>query len=78
MTAIALAATGSGQAAAHTSPTARGGAEQAYAVGLRPRARATLLASNGQTLQTTRADAQGGVLFRHIAPGRGDRIASGG
>ena len=85
--AACLAAVGAGQAAAQTTvtpkltasatPTARGGAEQAYAVGLHPRARAGLLAAGGRTLQTKRVDGQGGVLFRGVRPGRGDRIASG-
>jgi hypothetical protein len=73
--AAAAPGTSAGRAAA---PTAHGGAEQAYAVGLHPRARARLLGSGGRTLKTARADAQGGVLFRRLRPARGDRIESGG
>jgi predicted acyl esterase len=62
---------------APSAPTARGGVEQAYAVGLRPHARARLLAPSGRTLQSRRVDAQGGVLFRSLRPGGGDRITSG-
>ncbi len=64
-------------ASATVAPSAHGGAEQAYAVGLRPHARARLVARGGKTLQTARVDAQGGVLFRRVHPGRGDRITSG-
>ncbi len=82
---LCLAAAGAGQAAARTTATpratatatARGSAEQAYAVGLHAHARARLLAKNGHSLQTKRVDAQGGVLFRGVHPGRGDRITSG-
>ena len=80
-----LATMCAGQAAARTTAatattpaSARGGAEQAYAVGLHAHAQAHLLARSGKTLQTKRVDAQGGVLFRHVHPGRGDRITSGG
>lgn len=62
---------------APSAPTARGGVEQAYAVGLRPHARARLLAPSGRTLQSRRVDAQGGVPFRSLRPGGGDRITSG-
>ncbi len=56
---------------------ARGGARQAYAVGLRPHAPVRLLAGR-RTIERTRADAQGGVLFGAVAPGAGYRIVSGG
>ncbi|HEX5194300.1 MAG TPA: CocE/NonD family hydrolase [Solirubrobacteraceae bacterium] len=55
---------------------ARGSVEQAYATGLRPRARATLL-RHGKVLRRHRADPQAGVLFSGLRPGRGYRIRSG-
>jgi predicted acyl esterase len=77
--ALSLVTVGASQAAAGTTKvTGRGGVEQAYAVGLHPHARARLLARNGRALQTKRVDAQGGVLFRSVRPGHGDRITSGG
>jgi hypothetical protein len=55
---------------------AHGSAKQAYATGLGPRAKATLL-RHGRALRTRRADDQGGVLFSGLRPGRGYRIRSG-
>ncbi|HEY3775021.1 MAG TPA: CocE/NonD family hydrolase [Solirubrobacteraceae bacterium] len=72
------AAHASARTAAAAAATAHGGAEQAYAVGLHPHARARLLAPGGRTLQSKRVDAQGGVLFRDLRPGHGDRITSDG
>jgi hypothetical protein len=74
---VLTAGAGAAHAATHSTETARGGAEQAYATGLRPHARARLLAPGGRTLQASPVDGQGGVLFRSVRPGHGDRIASG-
>jgi len=76
--ATAIAQAHTTRAAAHAAPSAHGGAEQAYATGLHPHARAHLVAPGGHMLRTARVDGQGGVLFRHVHPGRGDRITSGG
>ena len=56
--------------------TARGSAEQAYATGLAAHARVRLLDAAGATVATARADAQGGVLFRDVAPAAGYRIVA--
>jgi uncharacterized protein len=79
---LALAALGPADArAAEASPrplAAHGSAEQAYATGLPPHARATLTRADGRVVGRARADAQGGVLFRDVPPGGGDRIAAAG
>ena len=76
----ALLATGltstSAQAAGTTPLVAHGSVEQAYATGLPRQATATLL-RHGARVQTRRADAAGGVLFRGLAPGGGYQIRSG-
>ena len=75
----ALLATGltstSAQAAGTTPLVAHGSVEQAYATGLPRQATATLL-RHGARVQTRRADAAGGVLFRGLAPGGGYQIRS--
>jgi predicted acyl esterase len=53
---------------------ARGSAEQAYATGLVAHARVRLVDAAGRTVQTARADAQGGILFRDVSPAAGYRI----
>jgi predicted acyl esterase len=54
--------------------SARGSVEQVYATGLAPGAQMSLLRSNGQTVGTHTADSLGGLLFRHVAPGRRYRV----
>ena len=66
----------SAQAAGLTPLVAHGSVEQAYATGIRPHGAVTLL-RHGARLQTRRADAEGGVLFRGLAPGSGYRIRAG-
>ncbi len=61
---------------AATPFVARGSAEQAYATGLAGHARVSLVDAAGTTVQSARADAQGGVLFRNVTPGDGYRIIS--
>ena len=75
----ALAALVGLPAAAAAAPrfVARGSAEQAYATGVSAHARVRLLDAAGATVQTARADAQGGVLFRHVSPAAGYRIVTG-
>ena len=55
---------------AHAAPSLRahGSAHQVWATGLRPRAKVGL--RHGDVERVARADAQGGVLFRDVAPGR--------
>jgi uncharacterized protein len=55
---------------------AHGSVQQAYATGLAAHAAARLV-RHGATVQSRRADAQGGVLFSGVAPGAGYRIRSG-
>ena len=73
---LASAAPAGAATRAATSFSARGSAEQVYVTGLDPRAQTSLLSSGGQT----RANPQGGLLFRHVKPGTGYRVqlASGG
>jgi predicted acyl esterase len=70
-----LFAVGTARAAAPI--VARGSAEQAYATGLKAHAPVSLLSASGATVKRARADAQGGVLFRDVAPGAGYRIVTG-
>ena len=51
-----------------------GSAEQVYVTGLGPAEQASLVSPGGSTLATQSADAQGGLLFRNVAPGTGYRV----
>ena len=64
-------------AGAATSFTARGSADQAYATGVAPHARVSLVDSRGRTVRVAHADGLGGILFRNVTPARGYRIVSG-
>ena len=75
---LALGALPTGAAAAEVPFTAHGSAEQVYATGLEAGARASLVASDGRTLRTKRANKLGGLLFRRVKPGKGYRVRSGG
>jgi predicted acyl esterase len=61
-------------AASASAFTAQGSAEQVYATGLAGNAQASLLNKAGTAVGTQSADAQGGVLFRNVAPGSGYRV----
>jgi hypothetical protein len=61
-------------AAAPTTFTATGSAEQVYVTGLAPNAKVSLLNAHGHTLQTLNAGSLGGLLFRNVAPGSGYRV----
>src|SRR5436190_10849372 len=63
--------------AAEPAFNARGSVEQVYATGLAPGAQASLLDDAGTVLATRSATAEGGVLFRDVAPGDGYRVSSG-
>jgi uncharacterized protein len=67
-------------AASGASFEAHGSVGQVYATGLGPGSRMSLFDRRGRRLETKAADGLGGVLFRHLAPGRGYRVrlASGG
>jgi predicted acyl esterase len=64
-------------AQAAASIVAHGSADQVYATGLHARAQARLLDRHGRTVAIRAADAQGGVLFRQVAPGRGYHLRAG-
>jgi len=64
-------------AAGATAFSAQGSAGQAYATGLAPNASVSLLKTTGATVGTQSADAQGGVLFRNVKPGK-YRLSSAG
>jgi predicted acyl esterase len=74
--ALLLLAAGVAPARAADAPHAHGGAEQAYAAGIGADTRVRLESPDGRTVARTRADAQGGVLFRVLRPGRGYRIVA--
>ena len=52
---------------------ARGSVEQVYATGLEPGQMVALL-RKGETVETNKATAEGGVLFRRVEPGNGYRV----
>jgi len=61
-------------AATASAFSAAGSVEQVYATGLAPGAEASLLQAKGKTVSTVAtqtADAEGGLLFRHVTPGKG-------
>jgi predicted acyl esterase len=64
-------------AAASTRVVARAGAEQVYATGLAPHARAVLLNARGRVVERQAVDPQGGVLFVNVKPGAGYRVRLG-
>jgi predicted acyl esterase len=68
--AIALMA-GTGTAQAFT---AHGSVEQVYVTQLPPGKQMSLVNSAGQTIATDKANAQGGLLFRNVAPGTKYRV----
>jgi hypothetical protein len=59
---------------AAASFTATGSAEQVYATGLAPNAKASLVNAKGKTVYTQTADSLGGLLFRNVTPGSGYRV----
>jgi predicted acyl esterase len=61
-------------AAGASAFNAQGSVKQVYVTGLAPSAEASLLKSNGTTVYTQNADAQGGLLFRNVKPAAGYRV----
>ena len=57
-----------------TNFSAQGSAKQVYVTGLKPNAKAKLVALDGHTVATKQADSLGGLLFRNVAPGHGYRV----
>jgi predicted acyl esterase len=79
---IAVLALGltTGAGTAQAAMDAHGSAKQVYATGIPANAQASLLRADGTTIATQKADALGGILFRHVPPGEGYRVkmAKGG
>ena len=69
---LSVPATASAKAEARFS--AHGSAQQVYVTGLKAHARMSLLNRHGRTVQTQKADSQGGLLFRNVRPGTGYRV----
>jgi uncharacterized protein len=67
-------------AASASAWTARGSARQVYVTGLAPGQQMSLINPSGATVATRAATAEGGLLFRDVAPGAGYRVrpAAGG
>jgi predicted acyl esterase len=61
-------------ASAASSVVAHGSAKQVWATGLPGKAKVALLNQHGRVVQTERADAEGGVLFRNVSPAKGYRL----
>jgi uncharacterized protein len=74
---LALAAAGPIDAAGAAQLEARGSVEQVYATGVGSRVEVSLLDRRGRTVQTKGSTALGGVLFRHVRPGKGYRVRIG-
>jgi len=64
-------------ATAHAATLAHASVQQIYVTGLKPHARLSLR-RHGRLVATQRADALGGIVFRHLAPGSGYRFAGRG
>ena len=75
---LAVLASLSAASSAAAAFEARGSAEQVYATGLEPRAKATLLDPKGKAIAKRRATPEGGVLFREVGPGEGYRVRVAG
>ncbi|HYH62319.1 MAG TPA: CocE/NonD family hydrolase [Solirubrobacterales bacterium] len=71
--ALALFGLFAAPASAGTDPgyEARGSVEQVYATGLEPGQLVDLIDEGGETIETNKATAEGGVLFRRVDPGPG-------
>jgi predicted acyl esterase len=76
----ALAIAFAAQAGAAQAYDAHGSVEQVYVTGLAPGAGMTLFDSHRKKVQSQKADAEGGLLFRGVRPGSGYRVrlATGG
>ncbi len=61
-------------AASASAFTVQGSVEQVDVTGLAPNAQASLLSKSGATVYTQEADAQGGLLFRNVKPGKKYRV----
>ena len=75
---LALAALPAGTAIAAPSFDARGSVKQVYVTGLQPNALMKLIDRRGRIVQTKAGNADGGLLYRHVKPGRGYRVKPAG
>ena len=73
-TALMVLVVGLVSAAAASAFTVQGSVEQVDVTGLAPNAQASLLSKSGATVSTQEADAQGGLLFRNVKPGKKYRV----
>ncbi len=62
-------------AASASAFAVQGSVEQVDVTGLAPNAQASLLSKSGATVLTQEADAQGGLLFRNVKPGKKYRVS---
>src|SRR6476661_6974328 len=58
--------------------SAHGSAKQVYATGLTPGGKVALVNASGKSVQTRKAGALGGALFRGVKPGTGYRVRAAG
>ncbi len=65
-------------AASASAFAVQGSVEQVDVTGLASGAQASLLSKSGATVLTQEADAQGGLLFRNVNPGKKYRAGVGG
>ncbi len=71
----ALLALADGVATAKSATFVAGGSvEQAYVTGASAGARLVLVNRHDRAVQSRKADSLGGIVFRHVAPGRGYRV----
>jgi uncharacterized protein len=61
-------------AASASAFTVQGSVEQVDVTGLAPNTQASLLSKSGATVSAQEADAQGGLLFRNVKPGKKYRV----
>ncbi|HWU31472.1 MAG TPA: carboxypeptidase-like regulatory domain-containing protein, partial [Marmoricola sp.] len=61
-------------AVAAAPPVAHGSVNQVWATGIPANSSISLINSAGKIVQTTKSDAQGGVLFRNVPAGSGYRL----
>ena len=67
----ALLAAAPANAGPYLAYEAHGSVEQVYATGLEPGQKVKLIDESGATIETNKATAEGGVLFRRVDPGPG-------
>jgi predicted acyl esterase len=77
--ALTFAVLPGGASAATAAPfTAHGSVEQAYVTGAHANAKLLLVDRSGKTVQSAKADALGGIVFRNVSAGGGYRVRAPG